>query len=192
MRFLNELSTYKLLSVVPLRSPFGARDHALIRFGLHTGLRVSELVGLNVGHVWGPDGPREWLDLPHQIAKGNRSRCIPLSAGARRAIRDLVAFLRMRGFQSEPDSPLFQDRRHRRLPVREVQRLMQKYREAAGLDIKATPHTLRHSWCSQMARNHSLRVVQQLAGHRFLTSTEVYLHNQPADLVAAVQSLPDF
>jgi len=98
----------------------------------------------------------------------------------------------MRGFQTQPHSPLLQDRRHRRLPVREVQRLAQSYRQVAGLDLRVTPHSFRHGWASQLARRTSLRVVQQLLGHRFLGSTEVYLHNQPEDMVQAVASLPAF
>ena len=116
-----------------------------------------------------------------------------MSAAARRAVTDLVDFLKMRGFQSHPDSPLLQDRQHRRLPVREVQRLVQKYREAAGLDVRATPHSLRHSWASQLARAGSLRAVQQMAGHKSIASTEIYLHTQPHELMAAaVESLPSY
>ena len=85
LRILNELSTYRLLSAISLQTAFGARDHALIRLALQTGLRVSELTGLDVGLVWGPDGARHWLDLPHAIAKNHKSRRIPLSAAARRA-----------------------------------------------------------------------------------------------------------
>ncbi len=166
-----------------------ARDHALIRLALQTGLRVSELTGLDVGLVWGPDGSRQWLDLPHAIAKNHKSRRIPLSAAARRAVADLVDFLKMRGFQVASQSPLLQDRR---LPVREVQRLVQKYREAAGLDVRATPHSLRHSWASQLARAGSLRTVQQMAGHKSIASTEIYLHTQPHELMAAVESLPSY
>ncbi len=102
----------------------------------------------------------------------------------------MVDFFKMRGFQSNPDSPLRQDRRHRRLPVREVQRLVQVHRQAAGLCVRATPHTFRHSFASQLASKVSLRIVQQLLGHRFLASTEVYLHNQPDQLASAVASLP--
>ena len=192
LRILNELSTYRLLSAISLKTAFGARDHALIRLALQTGLRVSELTGLDVGLVWGADGPRQWLDLPHAIAKNHKSRRIPLSAAARRAITDLVDFLKMRGFQSNPESPLLQDRRHRRLPVREVQRLVQKYRETTGLDVRATPHSLRHSWASQLARAGSLRAVQQMAGHKNIASTEIYLHTQPHELMAAVESLPSY
>ena len=191
MRIIKHDTTRQLLGVISPRSPFGARDHALIRLFTHTGLRVAEMTGLDVGHVF-DQAPRHWLDLPASICKGNRSRRIPLSETARQAIQDLVDFLRMRGFQADAHSPLLQDRRHRRLPIREVQRLVQAYREKAGLDLRVTPHTFRHSWASQLALHNSVRVVQQLLGHRFLASSEVYLHTQPAQLEEAVASLPAF
>lgn len=193
MRILTPSATRQLLAQIPQRSPFGVRDHALIRLFAQTGLRVGELTGLDLVHVYDHQvGPRHWLDLPAAICKGHHSRRIPLNDAARQAVLDLVDFLKMRGFQTQPHSPLLQDRRHRRLPVREVQRLVQGYRQLAGLDLRVTPHSFRHGWASQLARRTSLRVVQQLLGHRFLGSTEVYLHNQPDDMVQAVASLPAF
>ena len=191
MRILSPAATQHLLAAIPPRSPFGLRDHALIRLFAQTGLRVAEMVGLDVGHVF-DQAPRHWLDLPPAICKGNRSRTIPLNHSARQAIADLVDFLRMRGFQAHATSPLLQDRRHRRLSIREVQRLVQHHRQAAGLDLRVTPHTFRHTWASQLARRTSLRVVQQMLGHRFLASTEVYLHTHPDQLEEAVASLPQY
>lgn len=191
MRILDPSATRQLLAAIPLRSPFGARDHAVIRLFAQTGLRVGEMVGLNVGHVH-HQTPFDQVDLPAVICKGHRSRVVPLNPSARQAVQDLVDFLKMRGFQANPDSPLLQDRRHRRLPVREVQRLVQVHRQTAGLVVRATPHTFRHSFASQLANRVSLRVVQQLLGHRFLASTEVYLHTQPAQLAQAVATLPAF
>jgi len=191
MRILTPSATRQLLAAIPPRSPFGARDHAVIRLFAQTGLRVAEMVGLNVGHVY-HETPFDQVDLPAAICKGRRSRIMPLNPAARQAVQDLVDFLKMRGFQANPDSPLLQDRRHRRLPIREVQRLVQVHRQSAGLPVRATPHTFRHSFASHLATCVSLRVVQQLLGHRFLESTEVYLHTQPTQLAQAVATLPAF
>ena len=87
MRIIKHDTTRQLLGVISPRSPFGARDHALIRLFTHTGLRVAEITGLDVGHVF-DQAPRHWLDLPASICKGNRSRRIPLSGTARQAIQD--------------------------------------------------------------------------------------------------------
>lgn len=190
MRILQAQATSQMLATIRPRSPFGARDHALIRLFSQTGLRVGEMVGLDVGHVFCDGAARHQVDLPAAACKGHRSRVIPLNEAARQAVHDLVDFLGMRGFQAQHDSPLLQDRRHRRLPVREVQRLVQTHRQAAGLDIRATPHSFRHGFATQLANKVSLRVVQQLLGHRFLASTETYLHNQPGQLAQAVAALP--
>jgi len=191
MRILEKTANVRLLSAISLRSPFGARDHALIRFDLLTGLRVGELVALDVGHVWRPEGgPRDWLDLPASACKGQRGRQIPLCLDAQQAVRDLVAFLRLRGFSTAAGAPLLTDRRHRRLAAREVQRAVQRYRERAGLDVRVTPHTLRHTFASRLVdAGVNPRAIQVLLGHECLSSTEVYLHNRPAALVEAVGRL---
>ena len=142
MRIPNEIETYHLLGAIKLSSPFGLRNHAIIRLALHTGLRVSELTGLDIDHVWKRGAPRSWIDLAPATCKYHRGRQIPLNPAAQRAIIDLIRFLQARGFSTAPDCPLLTNRHHRRLPVREVQRCVQKYREIAGLDMRVTPHTI--------------------------------------------------
>ena len=183
MKTLDHADVVELLGAVNLKKPFGLRDHAMIRLALFTGLRVAELVGLNVGDVRG----KSWLQLPAAIAKGRRGREIPLSRFAIQAVSELIHFLDMRGFKSGDQDPLLQDRCHHRLSVGAVQRAVRSARVAAALGIKATPHVLRHSFASECSRRGSLRAVQQVLGHRYLSSTEVYLHTRPEDLVAVVQ-----
>ena len=187
MRILNHLDTFKLLGVINLNSAFGRRDHAMIRLALVTGLRVSELVGLTVGDVYHDGAARAWLDLPAAICKGRRSRQVPLNAAAQRSVADLVAFLSDRGFATGPNASLLTDRHHRPLPVREVERCVQRYRELAALDKRATPHSFRHSYCSRLAQaGVNVRSIQTLSGHARLSSTEIYLHTQPDELTEAV------
>ena len=189
MRILDESQVARILAAIPLRSPFGARDHAMIRLAVSTGLRVAELVGLDIGMVWTRSGePRQLLDLPASIAKGRRSRVIPLCGRARQAVIDLVTFLQARGFSTAPSSPLLCDRRHRRLPVREVQRLLQSLRDSTDLDVRATPHTLRHLCATQAAGRAPVHTVRALLGHRDLKSTQIYLHSSVDDLRRAIGS----
>ena len=159
-----------------------------LAYGL--GLRVGELVSLCVGQVWQRGRPRDWLELPAAVCKGGRGRALPLGPQAKRAVAELVGFLAERGFPVGPEAPLLTDRLHRRLAAREVQRAVQRYREAAELQQKATPHSLRHGFASKLLeRGVSLRVVQQLLGHQSILSTEVYLHCQPGELEQAVAKL---
>ena len=190
MRIPDSDDTSRLLAVIPLRSPFGQRDHAMIRLDFHTGLRVSELVGLNVGHVWFQGAPRRWIDLDPSTCKYHKGRQIPINSVAQQAITDLIRFLQARGFATGPDDPLLTDRRHRRLPVREVQRCVQKYRELAGLDLRVTPHTCRHVFASELIqKGASAYEVKELLGHEEIRTSQVYVHNHPKKLAAAVHRL---
>ena len=100
-----------------------------------------------------------------------------------------MAFLARRGFSVRPEAPLLCDRRHRPLPAREVQRVVQRLRERAGLE-RVTPHSLRHSFASRLVGlETSARVVQKLLGHRWCQTTELYLHTLPEELQAAVGRL---
>lgn len=190
MRILNDLQTYRLLGAINLRSPFGLRDHCLIKLALNTGLRVSELSLLDVAHVSRAGVPREVLDLPPAITKFHRSRQIPLNAVARRVIAELLAFNQSRGFSVAEDAPLFQNRKHRRYSVRSIQLLVEQYRNKAELDVKASPHTLRHKFATDiLGATGNVRVAQQLLGHRDIRTTELYLHPGFDDMAEAVAFL---
>jgi site-specific recombinase XerD len=190
MRILNELQSYRLMGAINLRSPFGPRDLCLLKLALNTGLRVSELSLLDVEHVSRAGVAREILDLPPAITKFHRSRQIPLNAAARRVISELLAFNQARGFSVAPDAPLFQNRKHRRFSVRSIQLLVEHYRELAELDIKVTPHSLRHKFATDVLRaKGNVRVAQKLLGHRDIRTTELYLHPDFEDLAEAVAFL---
>lgn len=190
-RILHRDEIRRLLEGLEPRSPFGARNLAMLLLCLHTGLRVSELVGLDVRHVAGAAGPRQALDLPAGIAKGGSGRIVPLNAVARDAVAEILDFNRRRGFSVAPVAPLLVNRYHQRLSTRYVQRLMQALREKADLDVHATPHTMRHTFASNVARRHgNLRAVQALLGHRRLTTVEIYTHvdrDELDDAVAAIE-----
>lgn len=189
-RILNPEELQALFRAANPRSPFGDRDLAMLILALHTGLRVSELVGLDVSHVAGARGVRHTLELPARLAKGERGRLLPLNRVAREAISDLLDFNQRRGFSVDPGAPLLVNRKHQRLSTRYVQRLMEDLRGRADLDVHATPHTLRHTFASQVARRHgNLRAVQALLGHRRLATVEIYTHVDREELAQAVASL---
>ena len=181
-----------LLKTINPRSPFGERDHEMLVLAAHTGLRVSELCGLDVGHVFNhaDRSARELLDLPAPLGKGRKSRLVPLNKRARMAVVRLFWFNHKRGFATEAAAPLLVDRRHRRLTPRAVQQVVQDAREAAGLDVRVTPHSLRHYAGTQMARKSgALYPVQEILGHRRLVTTRRYLHSDRADLIRTTDAL---
>ena len=187
MRIPTQAIIDQLLASIPERSPFGARDKALIVFDLHTGLRSHELVALNVGHVLTRDGsPREWLEV---IGKGGYHRQVPLNSAARQAVLDLVQFNQARGFSVAPEAPLLVTRFHRRLPTRSLRDIIQRYRERADLDVRCSPHSFRHNFASRLATCAPLPVVSAALGHSRLSSTQVYTHTTPAQLAAGVARL---
>ena len=189
----NRAELQNLILAINPRSPFGERDRAWVILALHTGLRVSELVGLNVGHLVNVEGqPRKAFVVPGPLAKGKKGRLIPLNSSARKAVAALVAFNRKRGFSVDQKAPILQNRKHRRLTARAARYALQKYRDQADLDQPVTPHSLRHSFgTSLLAKTNNVRVVQAALGHRRLSTTAVYTHVEPGELVQAFYSLED-
>jgi site-specific recombinase XerD len=144
-----------------------------------TGLRVSELVNLN----------RDQIDFRHReftvIGKGRRSRLVFLDDDASLA---LSAYLKKR---QDSFKPLFirtkgpkglepiedPDGESWRLSARSVQRLLEKYVKKSGISVDATPHTLRHSFATDLLRSGAdIRSVQELLGHKSIQTTQIYTH----------------
>ena len=180
----------RILRGVNLKSPFGRQNYLLILFLYHTGLRIGEVCRLLIDHVADEERPREEIYLPAFITKTRRARIIPLNDVAQECVRKLLVFNQDRGFSTAPVAPLFSWKNHRSLPPREAQRMMQKLRERVGLSAKVTPHTLRHTFASELVRNGaSLPTVSSLLGHRRLSSTQIYTHTNDQERRSAVRSL---
>ena len=87
------------------------------------------------------------------FCKGPRGRVVPLNATARACVEKMLRFNRSRGFSVAPAAPLFQNSKHCPLSIRSIQKLLVKYRVLAGLEIAATPHSLRHSNAMALLRS---------------------------------------
>jgi integrase/recombinase XerC len=150
----------------------GLRDRAILETLYGSGLRVAELVGMNVGD----------LDLAGGLVavrgKGKKERLVPLGSASARAIeRYLEAPARARRTQGADTGALFVNKLGSRLSARGVQRVLDKYAKAAGLKPPVTPHTLRHSFATHLLDNGAdLRYVQELLGHSSLSTTQIYTH----------------
>ena len=180
----------RLLSGINLKSAWGRRDYLLILFLYNTGLRIGELCQLNVSHAAHDGQPRDEVYVPAAISKTRKSRVVPLNDTAQQCVIKLLAFNGERGFSTAPMAPLFVWKNHKALPPREAQRMMQELREKVGLSPKATPHTLRHTFASELVRHGAtLPTVQSLLGHQRLSSTQIYTHTTERERRNAVQSL---
>jgi integrase/recombinase XerC len=172
-RFLEYDQVKKLVETPPMNNWLGARDRAIMETLYSTGMRVSELVALNMDDV-------DFLgEVVHIRGKGKKERIAPISSSALQIIQHYIEFRNKRA-QNNPNfdsKVLFVNKHGRRLSTRSVRRKMDKYLKMAGLDPAISPHTLRHSFATHMLNNGAdLRSVQELLGHQSLSTTQVYTH----------------
>jgi integrase/recombinase XerC len=150
-------------------SPLGRRDRALFELAYSSGLRVSELTGLDLGCIDAATGEARVL------GKGSKTRIVPVG---RPALAAIAAWLPERAKLARPgEAALFVGRSGRRLAPREVQKRIKRWAAAAGLAVDVHPHMLRHSFASHVLQSSGdLRAVQEMLGHASIASTQVYTH----------------
>ncbi|MHC4075157.1 MAG: tyrosine recombinase XerC [Planctomycetota bacterium] len=172
-RFLEYEEIKKLLETPPTNTWLGSRDRAILETLYSTGIRVSELVGLNMDDI-------DFLgEVIHVRGKGKKERISPISSSVLQVIQHYMEYRNKRAqSNSNFDSKvLFVNKHGRRLSARSVRRKMDKYLLMAGLDPAISPHTLRHSFATHMLNNGAdLRSVQELLGHQSLSTTQIYTH----------------
>lgn len=168
-RFLSEEETNTLLHV-PMQASFQERrDRAILELLYSSGVRVSELVGVNLGDLDGGG-------MLRVLGKGRKERLVPVGKPAQDAIQDYLHF-RSQLATTTAQQPLFINRKGGRLTVRSVERQIKKYLKLSGIQKKVTPHMLRHTFATHML-NHGadLRGIQELLGHSSLSTTQRYTH----------------
>ena len=175
-RLLRVDEVIRLLDAVPTDTPPGVRDRAMLETLYGGGLRVSELVGLNLDD----------LDITQQLVrvrgKGRRERLSPVGP---MALHWIGAGFRSGGPSLPHEKALFLNQRGTRLTTRSVGRLLEAHLLRGGLVNAASPHTLRHSFATHLLdRGADLRSVQELLGHRNLTTTQIYTHVTQERLLA--------
>ncbi len=182
--FMSTADVARLLAAPPSSDPLGLRDRAIFETLYSAGLRVSELAGLNDGDLDFDSG------CARVRGKGKRERIAPLGSHALRALQAWLAKRRLSGKEKNGTAaPVFVNKFGRRLTTRSVARMLEKYLRETGLDARATPHTLRHSFCHASARQRRRYPgsVQELLGHKSLVTTQIYTHMTTATLKAAYE-----
>ena len=168
-----------LLEAVPVDTPAGLRDRALLEFLYGTGARISEVVGLDVDDVvglaqTGDDGGQPVVRL---FGKGSKERVVPIGSYAAAALDAWLVRGRptiMTGVTRSTPA-LFVNARGGRLSRQSAWAVLKRAAERAGLEADVSPHTLRHCFATHLlAGGADVRVVQELLGHASVTTTQVY------------------
>ena len=149
--------------------PLAVRDRAIVELFYSSGLRLSELVQLDLAQ----------LDLAEAqvrvLGKGNKSRIVPVGRQALAALRDWLAIRPT--FPLQDQQALFVSRHGRRISARTIQKRLRERALRQGLDVPVHPHMLRHSFASHLLESSGdLRAVQELLGHSDIATTQIYTH----------------
>ncbi len=175
LKVLDDMALNQLLDAPDVSKKDGLRDKALLETLFSTGLRVSELAALNTDTV---NLDRREFSV---VGKGRKTRIVFLSDGAVEALNKYLEirhdsfkplFIRFQG-KLDPDD----NGENMRLTARSIQRTVEKYVKQVGLSVKATPHTLRHSFATDLLINGAdIRSVQEMLGHSNIATTQIYTH----------------
>jgi len=166
------------------------RDHVLYSMALGTGLRLSELLGLNVGDV-SPDGRAARLRIVLQVTKGGHRGEVFLPTRLIPKLRLFLAWKRAHGESIESDAPLFVSSQGRRLSPRAAQWRFAWWQERAAFDRRYNFHCLRHSSVTNVYRaTRNLFLAQRFARHASPLTTIVYTHPADEELYEGVRDLP--
>lgn len=177
--FFSEQEMAELLNIPDLDSVYGLRNRAILELLYSSGLRISELAGLQLNDLDFRNG------IVRVVGKGNKERLVPVGTEALSAIRNYLA---VRGQLCTPQSSsrIFLTRTGKDFDHRQLYTILDKYFRLIAQQKGYSPHTLRHSFATHLlSRGADLRAVQEMLGHANLETTAVYTHVTLEDLKKA-------
>ena len=187
LKWLPEEDEKKILSTIGEVPTFKARrDLTICTLGFMTGMRLSEICGLNIEDVRNSDR----LYVRPETAKRKKGRIIPLNDSVRDTISSWLTLKEEKGEPVKGSSPLFMSRKNKRLSRRTLQDMFEYWCEQAGFSNRRySVHSMRHSFAKRLVQNGvHLAVVQKLLGHASLASTGIYIEPGYEEMETAVQS----
>ena len=172
--FIDQKVIDTLMNSPNVETTTGLRDRAILELFYSTGIRLSELIALNIGSI---DAHNQLIKVH---GKGDKERLIPFGNGAKFWLGNYLKN-RALSFSSKPqNTPLFVNAKEKRIPTSTVQRRIRKYIKSVAEGKRLGPHILRHSFATHLMDNGAdIRAVKDLLGHSSLSSTQVYTHLQP-------------
>ena len=161
----------KLLNAPNLKEWIGIRNRACLELMYATGLRVSEMINLNIRDV------NLDLGVVRCIGKGSKERIVPLGKMAKTAIKRYTDKVRPKLIKSSSENGLFITRLGRKMSRQMLWKIIKGYAKKARIDKDIKPHTLRHSFATHLLeRGADLRIVQEMLGHSNISTTQIYTH----------------
>ena len=166
--FLTVDEVVKLVETPGSDNVYESRDRAILELLYSCGLRVSELVGINLNNL-------DLISMSVKVlGKGNKERMVPLGSKASTAIK---TYLRQRLDLKPEDDYLFVNSRGGRLSTRSIDRIIKKYAAISGIPKNISPHVLRHTFATHLLGGGAdLRAIQEMLGHKSLSTTQRYTH----------------
>ena len=175
--YVNEDMVEKLMDAPASDSFIGLRDRAMLELFYSTGMRLRELVNINL------DDFHTESQLIKVTGKGGKERLIPYGKRAQFSIEKFLEFCGVQLSEKEDIVPLFINSKGKRISPRTVQRRIKMYLKTVTDGERFGPHTLRHSFATHLlSRGADIRAVQELLGHSSLSSTQIYTHIQPGKM----------
>ena len=172
--FIDEKMINELMNQPDLGSEKGLRDKAVLELFYSTGMRLSELINLNISSV------DDKNNLIRVTGKGSKERLIPFGKRAKFSIEKYLKKRALNWNSLNKEIPLFVNNKNERVPRRTIQRRISNYIKMIASGKRLGPHTLRHTFATHlMDRGADIRAVGDLLGHSSLSSTQVYTHVKP-------------
>ena len=171
-KVLNLAEVETLLDSTDTKDHYGIRDKAMLELLYATGIRVSELIGLQTGDV------HLTMGFVRCIGKGNKERIIPIGKTALAALEHYVNNGRSHFISKKHhDNALFLNHHGKQLTRQGFWKILKKLAKGAGIEKELTPHTLRHSFATHLLENGAdIRAVQEMLGHKNISTTQIYTH----------------
>ncbi len=172
-----------LISTIDLSHPQGERNRTILETLYSCGLRVSELVSLQLSDLFFDEG------FVRVLGKGDKHRFVPISYDTQKLMQHYIQYIRCHDpIQEGHQDILFLNRRGKKLSRVMIFSILKKLAAEANIGKKISPHTFRHSFATHLLeRGADLRAIQQMLGHESITTTEIYMHLDTTHLKGVVE-----